>query len=85
MVGKFTTNQVSAPIDRNDLDGEGLLNVWEANEMGINNDGMKDPYLPFQKTNPLHKDTYVQIDYMEFYRPNSDPIDNLIIDIFKSV
>ncbi len=40
------TSQVSAPINRNDLDGEGLLYVWEANEMGINNDGITDLDLP---------------------------------------
>lgn len=79
------TSQVSAPINRNDLDGEGLLYVWEANEMGINNDGITDLDLPSQGTYPLHKDIFVEIDYMELHRPNSDAIDNLITDIFKSV
>src|SRR5215212_8851250 len=50
-----------------DNDGDGLLNVWEQHGIDINNDGQIDLILP--GANPLHKDIYIEVDFMQFHRP----------------
>jgi hypothetical protein len=50
-----------------DADGDGLLNTWEINGIDVNNDGTIDFVLP--QANPLHKNLYIETDYMNFHRP----------------
>jgi hypothetical protein len=50
-----------------DADGDGLLNTWEENGIDVNNDGTIDFVLP--QANSLHKNLYVETDYMNFHRP----------------
>jgi hypothetical protein len=50
-----------------DDDGDGLLNKWEESGIDQNNDNNIDLILP--DANPLHKDIYVEVDYMTFHKP----------------
>jgi hypothetical protein len=50
-----------------DTDGDGLLDTWETNGIDVNNDGVIDFRLP--EANPMHKNLYVEVDYMQFHRP----------------
>ena len=50
-----------------DTDGDGLLDTWEKNGIDANNDGIIDFVLP--QADPMHKNLYVEVDYMQFHRP----------------
>jgi hypothetical protein len=50
-----------------DNDGDGLINKWEESGIDQNNDNNIDLILP--GANPLHKDIYVEVDYMTFHKP----------------
>lgn len=50
-----------------DNDGDGLINKWEQSGIDQNNDNNIDLILP--GANPLHKDVYVEVDYMTFHKP----------------
>jgi hypothetical protein len=50
-----------------DSDGDGLLDTWEINGIDANNDGIIDFVLP--QADPMHKNLYVEVDYMQFHRP----------------
>lgn len=47
-----------------DSDGDSLLDDWETNGIDIDNDGTIDLDLPAMGADPLHKDIFVEIDYM---------------------
>jgi uncharacterized repeat protein (TIGR01451 family) len=52
-----------------DSDGDGLLDVWERFGMDTDNDGVIDLDLPGFGANPLHKDLFVELDWM----PGNEP------------
>jgi hypothetical protein len=56
-----TTVLVRAP--NGDEDGDGLFNSWETTGIDANGDGTVDLTLP--GANPLHKDLYVEVDWMD--------------------
>jgi hypothetical protein len=47
-----------------DSDGDGLLDDWETNGIDFDKDGTVDLDLPAFGADPLHKDIFVEIDYM---------------------
>ncbi len=47
-----------------DTDGDSLPDSWEINGYDANNDGIIDVNLPAMGANPLHKDIFVEMDYM---------------------
>jgi hypothetical protein len=59
-----------------DEDGDGLLNKWEQNGIDVNNDNIID--LVLLDANPLHKDIYIEADYMTFHKPWMQAINNVI-------
>ena len=59
-----------------DEDGDGLLNKWEQNGIDVNNDNNID--LILLGANPLHKDIYIEVDYMTFHKPWIQAINNVI-------
>lgn len=61
-----TEKKITLPPN-GDEDGDGLLNGWEQNGIDQNNDNIVDLVLP--DANPLHKDMYVELDYMTFHKP----------------
>jgi hypothetical protein len=63
-----------------DDDGNGLLNKWEESGIDQNNDNNVDLILP--DANPLHKDMYVEADYMTFDKPWIQAISD-VVDSFE--
>lgn len=61
-----------------DSDSDGLLNTWETTGIDINGDGRIDYNLRAKGANPTHKDIFVEVDFMEFHRPNAQAITNVI-------
>jgi hypothetical protein len=59
-----------------DKDKDLLLDRWEqTGKVDINSDGITDLRLP--KSNPFHKDMYLEIDYMEFHKPWNQAISDM--------
>ena len=61
----------------NDLDGDGTSNIQETKGIDSNNDGKVDLNLTALGANPLHKDIFLEIDYMKHHKPSQAGIDNL--------
>jgi hypothetical protein len=59
-----------------DADGDGLLNSWEQSGVDANGDGQIDLILP--GADPLHKDLYVEIDFMQFHTPRQVALNHVI-------
>lgn len=66
---------VSSPIDSywKDSDGDGLLDRWELFGYDHDNDCQIDVDLPAMGADPLHKDIFIEVDYM-MGRVCTDPI-----------
>jgi hypothetical protein len=61
-----------------DSDRDGLLNTWETTGIDINGDGRIDYNLRAKGANPMHKDIFVEVDFMRFHRPFPQAITNVI-------
>lgn len=61
-----------------DTDGDGLLDRWEEYGIDINDDGTVDLDLPAMGADPMHKDIFIEVDYMERHRPNASAIQDVI-------
>jgi hypothetical protein len=68
-------DDVGLPLDS---DGDGLLDVWEIDGIDINHDGVVDLDLPALGADPLHKDIFVEVDFMEFHDPDGDALADVI-------
>jgi len=55
---------VASSTSQADSDGDGLPDCWETNGYDADGDGIVDVDLPAMGADPLHKDIFVQIDYM---------------------
>jgi hypothetical protein len=67
-----------------DSDGDGLLNSWETTGIDVNRDGRIDLSLKALGANPLHKDIFVEVDYMQFHKPRTQAIMNVINSFAKA-
>ncbi|NLL12977.1 MAG: hypothetical protein GX267_06210 [Fibrobacter sp.] len=65
-----------------DTDGDGLLDQWEIAGYDHDNDGVIDVDLPAMGASPVHKDVFVEVDWMQDetrnQRPSSDAINDVI-------
>jgi len=57
-----------------DSDGDGLLDVWETSGVDTDNDGVIDLHLEQMGANPLHKDLFVELDWMSGNEPTGSEI-----------
>ncbi len=60
-----------------DPDGDGLLDNWEKNGLDANSDGTIDVNLPAMGANPLHKDIFLELDWMTGESPTRQAIQAL--------
>ncbi|MDP2207282.1 MAG: T9SS type A sorting domain-containing protein [Bacteroidota bacterium] len=69
-----------------DSDGDSILDCWESEGDGIdvNADGIIDYNLWAKGARPNHKDMFVEVDWMEGFRPNDTSI-AMVVDAFKEV
>jgi uncharacterized repeat protein (TIGR01451 family) len=56
----------------NDTDGDGLWDDWEQTGVDTNGDGVVDLDLPGEGADPMHKDIFVEIDWMDCTVGGSD-------------
>ena len=61
-----------------DSDGDGLLDAWEQTGIDTNGDGATDLNLQAAGADPLHKDLFVEADYMELHKPKADALTHLV-------
>ena len=72
------TRDVVGCDDQADTDGDSLLDGWEVCGIDVNNDGTIDLNLPALGANRLHKDVFVEVDYMEFHQPRAVAISDVV-------
>lgn len=58
-----------SPPSSIDSDKDGLPDIWETKGIDINHDGIIDLNLPSLGAKPMHKDVFVEVDYMQFHKP----------------
>ncbi|TNM37807.1 hypothetical protein FHP29_18385 [Nocardioides albidus] len=61
-----------------DTDGDGLLDTWETSGYDANADGVVDVDLPAMGASPLHKDLFVETDWMPGLRPAVTVLDRIV-------
>jgi hypothetical protein len=61
-----------------DTDGDGIPDPWERNGIDIDCDGQIELDLPMMGADWLHKDIFVEIDYMQTHKPRQESIDDVI-------
>lgn len=75
--------EVVLPPDE-DADGDGLVNKWEQFGVDVNNDNITDLDLPSLGASPLHKDLFVEVDYMQFHKPREEGINHVVGNFSKA-
>jgi hypothetical protein len=69
--------------DPNDIDGDGISDKMETNGIDSNRDGKIDLNLQELGASPLHKDLFLEIDYMENHKPYPSVIPD-VVSSFKN-
>jgi hypothetical protein len=64
-----------------DADGDGLANCWEL-QGGIGSNGMGGFLVDLPGANPQRKNLYLEVDFMQFHRPNAAAI-AAVVDSFR--
>jgi uncharacterized repeat protein (TIGR01451 family) len=66
--------EVSVISKNGDIDGDGLLDGWEQNGFNNDGDGSIEVDLPAMGANPLHKDIFLEFDWMTGQNPTRQAI-----------
>jgi hypothetical protein len=66
-----------------DRDGDDIPDKWETAGFDANGDGKNDLDLRAKEASPLHKDIFLEIDYMTFHQPYSQVIPD-VIEAFRT-
>jgi len=61
-----------------DTDEDGLLDTWEQDGIDVNDDGTVDLDLPAIGADPMHKDIFLEVDYMQHHRPYEAALQDVI-------
>jgi hypothetical protein len=64
--------RIAASRDELDSDGDGLLDRWEEQGFDADGDGDVDVDLPALGADPLHKDLFIEVDWMAAAAPNGN-------------
>ncbi|GEM_PF-2008450 len=80
------TSEFSRALCLKDSDGDGILDCWESEGDGIdvNADGIIDYDLWSKGARPIHKDMFVEVDWMAGFRPKDSSM-TMVVDAFKNV
>lgn len=70
IVGEFNSSE--------DTDGDGIIDFWEINGLDFDLDGDMDIDFPALGADPMHKDLFLEIDYMSDHKPEGNVIDDVI-------
>ncbi len=62
-----------------DTDEDGLLDLWEQAGIDLNKDGEVDLDLPALGADPMHKDIFVEVDFMETRDPDPNALSDVIL------
>lgn len=65
---------ISALSDDGDIDEDGLLDSWEINGLDYDGDGFIEVNLPAYGADPLHKDLFLQLNWVPTHAPSRDAI-----------
>ena len=80
------TSEFSRALCLKDSDGDGIMDCWETEGDGIdvNADGIIDYDLWTKGARPDHKDIFVEVDWMNGFRPMDSSI-TMVMNAFKNV
>lgn len=67
-----------------DTDEDGLLDQWELTGYDYDNDGIIDVDLPAMGANPVHKDIFIEVDWMQDSLRNQQPSAAAINDVIQA-
>ena len=70
-VSNDLTYRIAESMAELDSDGDGLPDVWEKSGFDANGDGVIDVDLPALGANPLRKDIFIEVDWMNAAAPNN--------------
>ncbi len=70
IVGEFNSSE--------DTDGDGIIDFWEINGLDFDLDGDIDIDFPALGADPMHKDLFLELDYMSSHKPTQKVIDDVI-------
>ena len=73
-----TFNVKTLTTDVRDTDSDGLYDSWESNGIDYDRDGIYD-FVP-ANASPLHKDAFLEIDYMQYH----DPMYSAVTDVINA-
>lgn len=65
---------VIMPGEPTDRDGDGLFDLWETQGIDVNHDGVIDLDLPSMGADPDRKDLFVEVDWLDGFRPSNDTL-----------
>ena len=65
VIGAPTPSAAPTNINLNDTDKDDLLDVWETTGMDLDNNGVVELDLKKQGADPMHKDLFVEVDFMQ--------------------
>ena len=75
---QLASGQLCISNDPDDIDGDGISNKWELEGIDINGDNKIDLNLAALGASPVHKDLFLEIDYMKYHKPYSSVIPDVI-------
>ena len=75
---QLASGQLCISNDPDDIDGDGISNKWEVEGIDINGDNKIDLNLAALGASPVHKDLFLEVDYMKYHKPYSSVIPDVI-------
>jgi hypothetical protein len=86
ILGSLIMSSSSQPIysqscisdDTTDKDGDDIPDKWEVKGVDVNHDGKIDMNLSAKNASSLHKDIFLEIDYMKWHQPYAQVIPDVI-------
>ncbi len=78
VIGAPTPSAAPTNINLNDTDKDDLLDVWETTGMDLDNNGVVELDLKKLGADPMHKDLFVEVDFMQLHKPFNQSITHIV-------